>query len=183
VTPALALLTLVLLLAGERVVAARRHRRELTEAWRVAHTDDLTGLANRRALLAHLDDVLPGGSALGLLLVDLDDFKSINDNHGHGVGDRVLKAVASRLTTATAPGALVARLGGDEFAVAVPDGPAFLPGLADQVRAAIGSSATTDLRLTVTASVGATTRTPGDTAITLLTPADAAMYRAKYARR
>lgn len=80
--------------------------------------DPLTGLANRRALHAHWEK-MPVAAAL--VLVDLVGFKAVNDQHGHIVGDALLRQVAARLETAATPG-LLARWGGDEFAVIVPEG-------------------------------------------------------------
>jgi diguanylate cyclase (GGDEF)-like protein len=83
----------------------------------MAHTDALTGLANRRQLLKTLQDEAVGGPPCVLLAIDLDGFKNINDTRGHDVGDTVLVEVANRLRTNLRPGDLAARLGGDEFAV------------------------------------------------------------------
>src|SRR6266511_1949367 len=88
--------------------------------WRyrvMAHTDSLTGLANRRQLLWTLHEEAVGGPPCVLLAIDLDGFKNINDIRGHDVGDAVLVEVANRLRTNLRPGDLAARLGGDEFAV------------------------------------------------------------------
>jgi diguanylate cyclase (GGDEF)-like protein len=83
--------------------------------------DALTGLANRKLLLAHtsevLDDLQLADGRVALVLLDLDRFKDVNDTLGHPVGDRALQVVATRLQEAVRPGDLVARLGGDEFAV------------------------------------------------------------------
>ena len=84
---------------------------------RLAHTDSLTGLANRYALRDALGTALRQRAPVALLSVDLDHFKSVNDSHGHSAGDDLLRAVAQRLQAVVRPGDLVARLGGDEFAV------------------------------------------------------------------
>ena len=88
---------------------------------RRALEDPLTGLGNRTLLLERLDEALrdPDEPVVALLYVDLDDFKLINDTHGHEAGDGVLVEVARRLREITGPGDTVARLGGDEFAVLV----------------------------------------------------------------
>ncbi|MBN9454420.1 MAG: diguanylate cyclase [Bosea sp.] len=91
-------------------------RRELDFA---ASHDPLTGLANRRGLDSVLREAGESGEALGLLLLDLDGFKLINDRHGHLAGDELLKQVAMRLKSVVRPGDSVARLGGDEFALVV----------------------------------------------------------------
>ena len=83
----------------------------------LAHTDSLTGLANRHTLREALSATLHQGRPAALLSLDLDHFKSINDTLGHSAGDQLLQAVARRLRDATRPGDLVARLGGDEFSV------------------------------------------------------------------
>jgi diguanylate cyclase (GGDEF)-like protein len=85
--------------------------------WQLAHTDTLTGLCNRFSLRETLVSALQRGQPLGLVLLDLDHFKSVNDNHGHSAGDELLQSVARCLKTHVRAGDLVARLGGDEFAV------------------------------------------------------------------
>jgi diguanylate cyclase (GGDEF)-like protein len=106
----------------------KRHQAEAHVA-RLASQDPLTGLLNRRAFGAMLEDALPAApetpleaaeSLLALLFLDLDRFKVINDALGHRTGDLVLQRVAERLKAAVEPGVLLARLGGDEFAIAVP---------------------------------------------------------------
>ena len=85
----------------------------------MAEYDALTGLVNRRGLDRVLREAGESGEALGLLLLDLDGFKLINDRHGHQAGDDLLKQVATRLKGVVRPGDSVARLGGDEFALVV----------------------------------------------------------------
>ena len=95
--------------ANARLAASDRHHREL------AHTDPLTGLANRRGLLRVMRE--RAGAGCVLLAIDLDGFKSINDLRGHDVGDEVLAEVGRRLHGRLRSGDVAARLGGDEFAV------------------------------------------------------------------
>jgi diguanylate cyclase (GGDEF)-like protein len=102
------------LLVGVRMAGLVRQVR------RLAMRDDLTGLANRRELEVRIRAAL--GSPTTVALIDLDDFKAVNDRLGHGVGDRLLIAVAERLRSVARPGDTVARLGGDEFALLVPSG-------------------------------------------------------------
>lgn len=108
---------------AERTIELQRARIELQ---RLVDTDDLTGLASRRLLLERAGDALraadPDDGGAALVVLDLDDFRLINDSLGHSVGDAVLLHVASRLRGIVDPGQLVARLGGDEFAVLVPSG-------------------------------------------------------------
>jgi GGDEF domain-containing protein len=96
-----------------------RRRKAETEAYQLARHDVLTGLPNRRWFIEDFDKWscdLPEGEACALLVVDLDNFKPINDVYGHRLGDEVLRVIAKRLTR-LAEGGSVARLGGDEFGV------------------------------------------------------------------
>jgi diguanylate cyclase (GGDEF)-like protein len=105
----------------EQVEVIERLRAEVAEQ---AVRDHLTGLHNRRHLSRlldeHLEHVLACGSQLSIGLLDVDHFKAVNDAHGHGVGDRVLQAVAARLQAAAQPGETVARVGGEEFVLLLP---------------------------------------------------------------
>lgn len=95
----------------------RATKGELTRAEDQVRTDDMTGLSNRRGLYAYLDGLLPlpEGLQLGMLLIDLDHFKKINDQHGLMVGDEVLRAVGKVIRSVTRSGDLAGRLGDDEF--------------------------------------------------------------------
>ncbi|MEU7875136.1 diguanylate cyclase [Dactylosporangium sp. NPDC049140] len=137
--------------------------------------DALTGLPNRALFNEHLEHA---GAAV---LVDLDDFKAVNDTLGHPVGDGLLVEVGRRLRAAVRPTDLVARLGGDEFAVLVPDGPADgLEGIPARILAELERPVHTHGHvLTVTASVGVAVRAEGEGAQDLLRHADIAMYAAK----
>lgn len=84
-----------------------------------ASTDALTGIGNRRALYEHLETLFAARQRVGLVLLDLDGFKPVNDSHGHATGDKLLVAVARRLDEAASDRATVYRLGGDEFAIVV----------------------------------------------------------------
>jgi diguanylate cyclase (GGDEF)-like protein len=94
---------------------------------RLAHSDMLTGLANRYALEARLDQLVANArqheQQLAVMFLDIDNFKSINDTKGHGMGDQFLCEVAQRLSTAVRGNDIVARLGGDEFVVVLADMP------------------------------------------------------------
>ncbi|MBV9594392.1 MAG: EAL domain-containing protein [Actinobacteria bacterium] len=165
-----------------RAVAAREEQLE-----RQAFCDALTGIANRalfldrvqHALELHRRDLRP----LAILFCDLDDFKTVNDTLGHGIGDEVLLRVAERLTGALRPGDTVARLGGDEFAVLLEDGgePAIVAArLIDALSAPITTTA--GQRLTVRASVGVAELAVAEATPTIeniLARADIAMYTAK----
>jgi diguanylate cyclase (GGDEF)-like protein len=170
-------------IAGQ--IAAGIGRAELfTRVSDLAYRDALTGLANRRALDQALEDALgaQGARPVALLVGDVDDFKAINDRHGHDTGDRVLQAVADALSKAasTFPGALVARAGGDEFCVVV-------PGEAETAAAAIGVEAARilaeeDEEPVIRVSFGAAQGRPGAVRrADLFRTADGAQYAAKRA--
>jgi diguanylate cyclase (GGDEF)-like protein len=110
-------------------------RQQAADLRRHAATDALTGLANRHAFQLRLQGLFQAGASLQLFILDLDEFKVINDTHGHGVGDEVLREVGRRLAAQVAPGEMLARLGGDEFAVIVA-GVTGVPGMADGVNLA-----------------------------------------------
>jgi diguanylate cyclase (GGDEF)-like protein len=162
------------------VDSLREHQRLLH--WQATH-DPLTGLPNRALFNEQLTAAVGAPGPLTALLIDLDDFKTINDTLGHPVGDSLLVEVGHRLRSALRPGDLVARLGGDEFAVLLPgtDAGAGVE-IADRMLAALAAPVRAQgLRLSAAASVGLAERTaPGDWQ-TLLRHADVAMYAAKRA--
>lgn len=105
--------------SAQVALAEENHLRMAYEA----HHCELTQVANRKAFMKNgqrlLDEAVQEGRSLSVLFVDVDDFKAINDNYGHEVGDRVLVEVAKRLTVVLREGDFVARIGGDEFAVMI----------------------------------------------------------------
>ncbi len=162
-----------------------------------AATDPLTGIANRRTFIAYLDKQTDGttkasaSTVLGLILIDIDNFKEINDTNGHTVGDAVLSEVAGRLSWATRRSDLVARLGGDEFAVVMPGiDPRELHPAAERFRLLFANEpiCAEDMSVDVTVSIGvantAVDVTPmaGD-AEQLYAAADAALYESKNSGR
>lgn len=185
----LALVLLVLLRIGMLAQAREDAQARLA---RLAQRDELTGLANRRELDKHLSralDRLAAGEspAVTVMFCDLDGFKSVNDEHGHHIGDAVLAVVARRLSAALRANDVVARFGGDEFVVVAEGDPVAVPrevhrrvttALADPVH--VGG-----MHHRVTASTGVAVARQGDTvtADRLLAAADAAMYREKRAPR
>ena len=107
--------------AARRLEMERRLHLQNEELQSLALTDELTGIANRRALFRAGDDILRAGRRLGVVLFDLDRFKQINDAHGHLAGDRILADVASAFKAHTRYGDLIGRYGGDEFVLLLPD--------------------------------------------------------------
>jgi diguanylate cyclase (GGDEF)-like protein/PAS domain S-box-containing protein len=152
-----------------------------------ALTDPLTGLANRHLLTDHLELALRQfartGELVGVLYLDLDGFKHINDLHGHDAGDRVLQEVAARLSRAVRETDTVGRLGGDEFVVICPslNNADELYLVAERILRALDPAMIVgDLEpLAITASVGAAIAEPRNTPEELLRRADLAMYEAK----
>jgi diguanylate cyclase (GGDEF)-like protein len=160
-------------------------RAEVTAKQHQAHHDPLTGLPNRAFFAQRLAEVTASRSRnerLAVLLMDLDEFKEINDTLGHDVGDAVLVAIGARLAASVADAAFVTRLGGDEFAILVPREPeeGFLP-LAQRVADAVQEPlAIEDMVLQVRTSIGlAVCPDHGENPSLLLQRADVAMYSAK----
>jgi diguanylate cyclase (GGDEF)-like protein len=149
----------------------------------------LTGSLNRLGLGRHLEQRLADDTGRGLLIVflDLDGFKSVNDQYGHVVGDDVLRAVALRLRQAVRPADLVGRYGGDEFVVLCHDAAVGAEAMiCDRIEEAlVGPVEWPGGRWYPRASMGTARRRPGDDTEALIRRADEAMYvmkRAHHAR-
>ena len=160
--------------------------READRARHDALTDQLTGLPNRRmfdaALAGRLENHERYGWDFGLLIADIDQFKEVNDEHGHAVGDAVLMSVATTLQGGTRAGDLLARWGGEEFAVLVEASDASgLREAAQRLRVMVTGSEThhEGATLRVRVSVGGALAISGDTTESLFARADAALYAAK----
>ena len=154
-----------------------------------ASHDSLTGLPNRTNLLHSLNEALARSrreaSSFGLLLIDLDHFKEVNDTLGHHVGDQILIAFAERLTAAVRETDLVARLGGDEFAVIIPDATTdTVRGIANRIRSSLDDPVVLDgMSFDMEASIGMSMHPEhGQLPADLLRLADVAMYDAKETR-
>jgi diguanylate cyclase (GGDEF)-like protein len=153
----------------------------------LAYHDALTGLPNRRLFFNRLSHALlrrqRQGSAIGLLFIDVDSFKAINDRHGHRVGDQVLVAAAQRLANAARASDTVARIGGDEFVILcehLDQATRNLVALAQRISTQVSTGVTTDKEtLQVTVSIGITTVTGDEDADEVIRQADGAMYVAK----
>ena len=157
------------------------------ESQRLARTDTLTGLLNRRAFSASLQAEIARserhGWPLSVLLLDIDHFKSINDGHGHAAGDVVLAKVAASLLETSRNCDLVGRWGGEEFVVGLTSTSLEDARVgAERIRVALAAldiRSETGARIPVTASVGVTAWEPGDHLDPLIERADHAMYAAK----
>ncbi len=187
---ALGLLLLWLLLFRTVFTTSRRLQATALENARLALLDSLTGLPNRRMLAERMRrtilDAQENGSRVGLMLLDIDRFKDINDSLGHDRGDELLEQVAERLRGALRDDDIVARLGGDEFAILLPDvrSVANAERLARRVRGLfVPPFMLGDLPLHVDTSVGvACLPDHADDASSLMRTADVAMYAAKHHR-
>jgi diguanylate cyclase (GGDEF)-like protein len=174
------------LLVIARMAVMVRAQREM------AITDALTGLRTRRFLEQALDTEAPRAdrheSSIGLLLLDVDYFKEVNDGHGHHGGDRVLCEVARRLGDLVRPGDVVARYGGEEFAVLLPQATGDdVIAVGERIRRGVASTPFAvdhDTLITVTVSIGAAALPEHVDSITDLTlTADRALYAAKESGR
>ncbi|WP_104524297.1 GGDEF domain-containing protein [Blastococcus atacamensis] len=162
----------------DRAREARLHKQ--------TRTDLLTGVASRGALFDALNARLgSGGDGVGLLFCDLDRFKSVNDEYGHGMGDRVLAEAAARLSEVAGPDHLVARLGGDEFVILCQHrDEECLRRLSEGVVAHLARPYDgPEGPLVVGVSVGLGVGSPGDAADEVIARADRAMYGAKSHQR
>ncbi|MCH9670090.1 MAG: GGDEF domain-containing protein [Gammaproteobacteria bacterium] len=176
-----------------KLVASRREaealREELEHARQAADTDPLTGVANRAVFQRSLNELIAeaqqGGTDIGLLMVDIDHFKAINDNHGHLVGDRVIRFLAKLMTERVKGRDIVSRYGGEEFTILLPDTDiAGAVTVAENIRDAMEKS-----RLVrsgskepigqVTISIGAATYRVDEEADEFLDRADQALYHSK----
>jgi diguanylate cyclase (GGDEF)-like protein len=155
----------------------------------LATTDELTGVPNRRHFYALAGTLVSAagrsGRVLGAVMLDIDNFKSINDTYGHAVGDDVIRAVAERVAASVRGSDVLGRYGGEEFAAILPDLDDGVD-LAERMRAAVAASPvpTRDGPVPVTVSVGLARLNPVDDDLDqLLARADHALYRAKEAGR
>jgi diguanylate cyclase (GGDEF)-like protein len=167
-----------------RDVTELRHLQESLAA--LALRDPLTGLANRRLLKELLDADLArtqrSGVPIAVAYLDLDDFKGVNDSHGHEAGDIVLCETSRRLLAIVRGADIVARLGGDEFVIVFEPNDPNSDNLIRRVEDALAEPITVRIGISVCcpASIGvADSRTIGYDAAALMAAADAAMYRVK----
>lgn len=173
------------LLAMTRRLSARSEKLQ-----HAALTDPLTGMHNRRyfddALREYLEEFGRIGKPVGLMIFDLDHFKSVNDTHGHDVGDEVLRSVAEALIGMTRFHDVVARLGGEEFAIVAPNmDRAHLEKFAERIRTAIASIVidTGETRFSVTTSIGVAVWQGHESPEEFFRRADKRLYQAKRSGR
>lgn len=169
------------LVANIRDISARKAAED--ELARLAHYDSLTGLPNRWLLMERLRSAIDGEHPVALLVIDLDQFKLVNDSRGHATGDRLLQLVGERLRFALGPGDTLARMGGDEFAVLTQNAgdDSVVTALSDRLQQTLRDPFDLERngRFYVAASIGIGMGHPGAEPDQLLREADAAMYAAK----
>lgn len=184
-TQAVALVLFVMVLAAVVMVAVRKFR-QARHLHTLASTDELTGLVNRRALMAFAEDAVERAHrdevALAVLMIDIDHFKRINDSHGHAVGDQVLRHASRVLAAGLREHDRLGRVGGEEFVAVLPGATlAQARQVADRMRNAIDAARligpSGEVRFTV--SIGVAGARIAETAAALLERADAALYAAK----
>jgi two-component system, cell cycle response regulator len=162
----------------------RSRKRDYERILKQSLVDPLTGAFNRGHFNAHAPRLAARCRAarepLAVLMLDVDDLKSINDTHGHPTGDHVLKQVVGRVTSALRPSDLVARMGGDEFVVLMPEtGVDAGLQVAERVRSRIGDTPIEAAVVTVSIGVAASRPDGEEELETTLQRADAALYEAK----
>jgi len=157
------------------------HRCELEHA---AQTDSLTGLLNRGAfevvLRRDLQRCHRSGASMGVMLIDIDYFKQVNDSFGHAVGDRVLRRIGTTLAAHLRPSDVLSRYGGEEFVVLLREaGVEDAQAAAERIRCDIEGLDDLPERISLTASIGVAVNLPGESPDELLLRADEALYRSK----
>jgi diguanylate cyclase (GGDEF)-like protein len=181
VAAAAVLLTVIVVM--RQVLSMVANQRLVEQLDHSANHDGLTGLPNRSYYNQRLHEVMtaPGDRAVTLALLDLDDFKTINDTLGHAVGDALLIEVADRLRRSVRAGDTAARLGGDEFVVLLENAElADVQGFVERLIAAFAEPVrTSEYELQIKSSIGIAAGRSGDDADALLRHADMAMYAAK----
>jgi diguanylate cyclase (GGDEF)-like protein len=181
---------LTVVVALRQLTALQENRRLMVELRRAAATDHLTGIASRAQFFASAETAFertsPEVDAIGLLMIDVDHFKAVNDTHGHADGDLVLQHVTARVVDAVRAGDLVARYGGDEIVVLLPSCPdSALVDVAERVALAVRSAPipTSNGPVPVTVSIGGARSIKCSTLKDTMARADQALYWTKRAGR
>jgi diguanylate cyclase (GGDEF)-like protein len=170
---------------AELTSQVKEYQDRLEASEKLSTTDPLTELSNRRAFESHLESRIRAGKTFGLIMIDLNDFKKINDRHGHLAGDDLLRQFANELRAQFTVADVVARWGGDEFAVLVAGDLEQAKERAERVRRwalgeyKIGLCDGKETRTTLTASMGTVEWNGSENGRGLLARADALVYRTK----
>jgi diguanylate cyclase (GGDEF)-like protein len=178
-------IVLTFILAGVLLALVVHQRRASMRMRSLAMTDELTGVPNRRAVLAQLEPLLTQAHSTpcAVLIIDIDRFKSINDQHGHAEGDEALKLVAAKLRASVKAPQFVGRMGGEEFIAVLPGADAALGAeVAEYVREQITTIDSLPWlgERRITASIGVTACVAaGESSSSVLQRADSALYEAK----
>ena len=169
---------LALIVAFLRMSIALKHSQNLDVEHKLARTDELTGIANRRSLISKLSEI-ENDTSYCMLLLDLDSFKEINDSYGHDAGDSVLREVARRFEQVLPSNAFLARLGGDEFGVLIQADFQQASEISKRLELSLASPIyVNQIPRYLSASIGVVKNT---LEIDLIQAADEAMYKAKSA--
>ena len=175
--------------AAKRVVSRQRILATAAREWEVLATrDELTGVATRRTLLDEAERLLSEGRSIGVAIIDLDEFKPINDTFGHLMGDRILRDLGSIFVARTRANDLIARYGGDEFLLLVSDLPLDdLTGAAERLLGEIATqrwrSGETTFGITATGGMAHSSLIPGATLEQILDAADRDLYAKKWLKK
>jgi diguanylate cyclase (GGDEF)-like protein len=178
-------LLLVITVLARQLLAVRETRRLMARVTDRAMHDPLTGLANRVLFQDRLTDALenrPDGQSMGVLVLDLNHFKMVNDTLGHSAGDELLRAVADRIRDGARAGGIVARLGGDEFAVLIGGSAERIGRIANRLVESFDAPFVIDgheLLIRPSAGLSIAEPTGGQSADELVNQADKAMYSGK----
>jgi diguanylate cyclase (GGDEF)-like protein len=169
-------------------VEASSYQARLEEAEHIASSDGLTGLRNRLWVECQIERRMAAGSPLCVAILDIDDFKKVNDNHGHLTGDELLKQLAGEIKFACRLTDLIGRWGGDEFIILLDCGIADARAQIDRLRDWVCgnyqvSGKSGPVSLQIKASIGVAEHVPPETMNQLLARADAAMYEVKAVSR
>jgi diguanylate cyclase len=164
------------------------YQTRLEEAERTASLDALTGVRSRTWVEGQLELLLQAGGALCVAILDIDGFKQVNDEHGHMVGDELLKQFAAELRSASRSADIIGRWGGDEFILLVQSGLADAKAQSDRLQKWVCGNYTVQgncdpIKLRVVASLGLAEHLPDEPMKALVDRADAEMYRQKAASR
>lgn len=180
---------LVAKLVAARRLAARQRTMSVAvrDLYGLATRDDLTGAFNRRFFISETERLLAEGTAVNLVILDVDEFKNVNDSYGHLAGDNVLRDITTALHSSTRPNDIVARFGGDEFVVSIPnlDIAAIerIAGRLTQAVAALEWRTHQAFRVTISAGFASSHLLETPTLAQLVNAADRDMYKNKWLRK